>query len=181
MSIESKIDDLIAAVAANTEAVAAQTAIQERLLVGQQAALEKIDGGKAAATGKGKAATSRAKKAEEDKKKPADTESQEEDAKTASTEKDVEDEDFATYAKAWLNSVKDGSAEYKRRGKLLMGILAHFGAGKMSELDKKNHHKALFFLKRDEAGMVVEFDADYDFDGDPAQDESDGDFSGALD
>lgn len=182
MSLEAKIEELTGAVTALAEIVKSQVAIQERLVAGQAAALEKIEGGKEKATttrrtraAKDEPEAAPAPKAEE----PAPTASGAEDAASASSEpKKVS---FADYAKAWLNSQEQGSAEYKRRGKLLMSILGNFGAGKISEVDEKHHTAAVFFIKRDEAGKPIDFDAEYDFAGDPAQDVEDDDAASAFD
>lgn len=183
MSLETKIEELTGAVSALSALVATQVAIQERLVAGQAAALEKIDAGKdkvAAAPRRSRAAkeepeaTATPKTAE-----PAPTESGAEDADSASNKPAAYS--FADYTKAWLNSQEQGSAEYKRRGKLLMSILGNFGAGKISEVDEKHHAAAVFFVKRDEAGKTIEFDAEYDFAGDPAQELEADDAAGAFD
>lgn len=78
---------------------------------------------------------------------------------------------FAVAAKTWLDQKEQGSAEYKVRGKTIMGILGNFGAAKMSEFPAENEDKAMFYLKRAVSGLTINFDAEYDFEGDPKQDE----------
>jgi hypothetical protein len=62
-----------------------------------------------------------------------------------------------------------------------MSILGNFGAGKISEVDEGNHAAAVFFIKRNEAGKAIDFDADSDFAGDPAQEADADDAAGAFD
>ncbi len=180
MSLEAKIEALTGAVTALGVLIERQVAIQERLAAGADAALAKMEGGSPAAAGKAsrgrpkketEAATETPKPSEE----PADTASQEPAADSAS-------ESFPTFSKSWLDGAEQGSDEYKRRGKLLMGILGNFGAGKIKELDEKHHAAAIFYIKRDQSGKKINFEAEYDFAGDPAQDEpADEDFGGAFD
>jgi len=67
--------------------------------------------------------------------------------------------------------VEQGSDDYKARGKTIMGILANFGAAKMSELEAADEDKAMFYLKRAAKGVAINFEAAYDFDGAPDQPE----------
>ena len=181
--MEAKIEELTGQVTALTEIITRQVAVQERLAAGAAAAMEKIEGGKAAATGgEGKATRTRRTAAAEPKADaPAPTESGEAAAEAASSEPEPKVVTFKDYAQNWLNAAEKGSDEYKRRGKHLMGILGNFGAGKISEVDEKNHAAAIFYIKRDEAGKPVDFSAAYDFAGDPAQDVEDDDVGGAFD
>lgn len=195
MSLEAKIEELTGAVAALTAIVTSQVAIQERLAAGAQIALEKIEGGKAAAgAAEGKATRTRKPKEEaapepkaEKVEEPASTESGEAAAASASSDDEVP---FADFAKKWLMGVKDldpkdktskGYPEYQRRGKFLMQILGHFGVAKAPELPEEKHLAAKFYIERFKAGKEVDFDAAYDFTGAPDQEVGDDDDFGGFD
>jgi hypothetical protein len=175
------------ALTANTEAMTALAAVmekmihnQEGLLAGQQAALEKV-----AAGNPDKPTRGRPKKAETEavvqpektdtpptSEKPADTESGEQSVATAADAADAPAAPpFKDVSKKWLDKAEKGTDEHKKRGVAIMGILGHFGAGKMSELKPEDEDKAMFFLKRHVKGLPVNYDAPYDFAGDPLQDE----------
>jgi hypothetical protein len=187
MSLEAKIEELIAALTKNSS-------LLERVVAGQEAALAKIDAGnpKGATTARTRssaAATAAASKPKDEEA--ASTGSGEADVASVTSEKAAEKPvekkpaasekvGFGVFAKDWLgDKTSDG---YKDRGKHLMGVLANFGAGKIAEVSEKNEEAALFFLKRFTAGKPINFDVEYDFSGDPAQDETAGDdFGGAFD
>ena len=181
MSLEAKIEELTGTVAALIAIVEKQVGIQERLAAGAAAAMEKMESGKAGAA-EGKATRTRKPKDAEAEATPTPKPA-EEPAPTASGAEDAasvaSDVSFGEFAKKWMNDVpnldtKDKSSagypEYQKRGKLLMGILGHFGVAKVGELPEEKHSKAKFFIERSIAGKEVDFDADYDFAGDPAQD-----------
>lgn len=181
MSLEAKIEELTGTVAA-LSALMERTAVnQERLLAGQEKAIEAVKAGNpSTATTRG-----RKKAAEADTSSaPADTASQAEGAETASegnaaAETAKEEKPaaaastikFGDAAKKWLDKAEKGTDEYKSRGSKIMAILGNFGAGKMSEVKDEDEAKAMFFLKRTVKGLPVTFDAAYDFEGSFDQDE----------
>jgi len=177
MSLESEIAELRGTVTALTEIMTQQVAVQERLLAGQQAAIATVAAGNPGTTGK----RTRKPKEEADtpttSDAPADTASGADDAGSASEEQapkpaaDAPKAGFSVNAKKWLDKVEQGSDDYKARGKTIMGILANFGAAKMSELEAADEDKAMFYLKRAAKGVAINFDAAYDFDGAPDQPE----------
>lgn len=180
MSLETEIAELRGTVTALTALLAESNVIHERLLAGQQAAIATVAAGNPATTGK------RTRKAKDDtpttSDAPADTASGADDAGSASEEQAPKVEPkpateakekltFSVAAKKWLGKEEQGSDAYKARGKTIMGILANFGAGKMSELEAADEDKAMFYLKRAVKGLTINFDAAYDFDGAPDQPE----------
>jgi len=187
MSLEAKIEELTGAVTALVEIIKQDTIIKERLLAGQSKAIETVAAGNPAAPAK------RGRKSKEEtaadtqttSAEPADTASGADDADSASDEAPVaakadpkpaadapkEKMTFSVAAKKWLDKEEQGSDAYKARGKTIMGILANFGAAKMSELEAGDEDKAMFYLKRVASGLTINFDAAYDFAGDPKQDE----------
>lgn len=196
MSIESKIDELVAALTANTEIVQKQIAIQERLAAGAQAAMEKMESGKPATTGRGRKAKDTPPTSEE----PAATESGADAADSASETPtptpapaaEKPKPTFADFCKKYLGEPTDegGKEAYQQRGKTLMSVLANFGAGKIGELDAKHQKTAAWYIKRAKAGLPINFEAEYDFAGPVDQPEpgaaaaaaeSDDEFGGAFD
>lgn len=185
MSLETKIEELTGAVTALTAIITQQVAVQERLLAGQSKAIETVAAGNPAAPAK------RGRKAKETEAEatdtpntsdaPADTASGAEDAGSVSEEPapkadpkpaaEKEKMTFSVAAKKWLDKEEQGSDAYKARGKTIMGILANFGAAKMSELEAADEDKAMFYLRRAAKGLTINFDAAYDFDGAPDQPE----------
>lgn len=149
----------------NTAALERVAANQEKLIAGQQAAIEKIDAGKG---GKPPAAT-----------KAADKTTTKETGKPAA--KTVSDEDVKNAAVAYMTAVTSGmsaeDAKAKKNGEckqVLSAILEHFGVGGKltgpeSKLDADQRKQAKFYLDRKAAGLKVDLNADYDFDGDPKQ------------
>lgn len=174
MSLEAEITELRGSVAALTEVVKAQTAISERLLAGQQAAIEKLEAAKPASSG---TRTRKPKDEPQGNAEPAATESGAADAKTASEEKsflpDVKDADgLKAHVGAWTGATEDADERAKRVG-VLKAMAEHFGcAPKFAELaaDSDRLKQSLFFIERAKAGLPIDFSADYDFAGDPKQD-----------
>jgi hypothetical protein len=181
MSLEAKIEELSGTVAALTALMQQQVTIQERLLAGQEKALATV------AEGNPTTATKRGRKPKDadtqtTSEEPADTASGAGDAESASDAPgtaDAADETppaadkpkltFGGAAKKWLEKEAAGTDAYKARGKTIMGILANFGAAKMSELNEADEPKAMFYLKRAAKGCTINFDAAYDFAGEPDQ------------
>lgn len=160
---------LEAALAANTEALTAHTEVmkavvanQERLLAGQQAAIEKIEAPKATR------ARTKDEPSKETKAEPV-KETKVEPVKAAA---DTTDDDIKAAAAAWTN----GASQEARMDAAckMKSVLEHFGVGGKltgpeSKLDADMRKQTVFFIKRWAAGLPVDFNADYDFDGDPKQ------------
>lgn len=68
---------------------------------------------------------------------------------------------------AWFSETDDEAERNARRG-FVQKIVEHLGK-RVSELDEDGRRKAIFFLRRKQAGLTVDFGANYDFSGDPQQ------------
>ena len=173
MSLEAKIEQLTGTITALTEVLKQTVANQERLVAGQQAAIDKIEAGKA---DKPATRTRRSKKEEEPAEdkgndEPADTASGADDAKTASEV--PSGAEIFEHVKGMLGKLKDKDAKrHAAVGSTLVAAVKDvFGGKKLPELtDEDDRKKAWFFVRRLEAGKDVDLSAEYDFDGDPAQD-----------
>ena len=90
----------------------------------------------------------------------------------AKTEAAVTQEMLKTEALALRNGTEDAALRAKY-GEFLVAMTAHFGAKALTGPDGLNDpdqlNQAIFFVKRKATGAEVDFGADYDFDGDPAQ------------
>lgn len=179
MSLEQKIEELTGTISALVAVMERTAANQERLLAGQEKAIEAVKAGNPTTATRGRKAKEATPTPNEE---PADTASGAGDAKTASEpaeEKKADPEPapaaekatFGVAAKKWMDKEEKGTDAYKARGAKVVGILAHFGAGKMSELKDEDDAKAMFFLKRTAKGLPVNFEAAYDFDGPADQEE----------
>lgn len=138
---------------------------QDRLLAGQQNAIEKIEAGKPATT-----------RTRKPKEKPAAAEAEE---KPAAAEAVVETpaafftvpatvDAFKEYVGAWTGEVDKESPERAKRVDLLRAIASNFGVGaKFPELFP-HVKEAVWYIERSKAGLPVDFKADVDFDSDPA-------------
>jgi|GEM_PF-1947509 len=183
---------LEAALAAHAEVIAANTAetrrnndFLERVIAGQAAALEKIETPKAPRTTKkadapapASDAPSTAPAAEAPASAPTP-----EAASSAATE--VSDADVRNAAVAWMAKVdpageadpsKKDMAKRTECAAFLGDILNWMGfpagakiTGPDATLSAEQRQQAVFFINRRAAGLTVDFSADYDFDGDPAQ------------
>lgn len=67
----------------------------------------------------------------------------------------------------WFASTND-EAERNARRAFVGEIVKKFGK-RVGELDEDGRTKAIFWLRRKQAGLEVDFDAAYDFSGDPQQ------------
>lgn len=166
MSIEALIERHI-------EALEKNTATLERVIAGQQAALDKIEAPKTPRTTKktepAPAAAETPAAAPAADPAPAATETA---ATTAPAADVVTDEQLKAAALKWM----DGKPQEARleAAKKMNDILAYFGVGGKltgpeSKLDDDQRKQAKFFIERWAAGLTVDFSAEYDFDGDPTQ------------
>jgi len=165
---------LEAALLENTKALTALVGImtqtqanQERLLAGQQAAIDKIEGAKASgrATPKDKTVDKPSETKTETKTEPK-TETK---AKTGT----VTDDMVKAAAAAWTNgkTTEEKKALFTKVNEMLdfFGLAGSKITGPESKLDDEQRKQTLFFIKRWSEGLEVNFSADYDFDGDPCQ------------
>jgi hypothetical protein len=167
MSLEATIQALIVVQEKNTDAL-------ERLLAGREDALEQLkNAASPAATG----TRSRAKKVDtvaetvvENGAAAAAT-----TAATASVETktvarpvDATNDELKARIAAWLGTDPAQQAERKPQ---LAALLAQLGspavAGEKSTITDEQRYHATFYVERFKAGLPVDFGADYDFDGDP--------------
>ncbi len=166
MSTELTVAALFEGMTALTTSLNRVAENQERLLAGQQAALDKIEGGKATTT-----RTRRTKADDAAEQTPAAEQVQPEPEPVKSFLPDVTDEaSLKAYVSAWTGAVE--GADRAKRVELLKAISAHFGVEpKFAPLsaDAARLKQVLFFIERSKAGQPVDFGADYDFAGDPAQ------------
>lgn len=167
---------LEALLAENTAALTAQTAILERVLLGQEAAMAKLEG--VTTTRR-----PRATKAAEDavmaagnlvaacvaevssESTPAATGTQADAAVSAS---DPTQDDLKALAMKWRGTATDDATKAKQN-ELLVAIVAKIGAKKLSgpegPTDPDQIRQAMFYIERASAGLPVDLNADYDFDG----------------
>lgn len=183
MSIETLLQENTAAVLTLAEAIKAQTAITERVVLGQQAAIEKLEGAKAAATGTrtrrkaGDDAPSTPAAEDAGNAAPADTASGAAVASNASEPKTnavLDADGMKALCGAFTKAAAD-DADRAARVAWLKSLAGYFfpngdvvgTAALVATPD--NAKKAEFFIERKKAGLDVDFGAEYDFDGDPKQ------------
>lgn len=179
MSIEERL-------AENTAAINRNSDLLERVVAGQAAAIEKIEGAKPSRT-KPAAAAPAATPAAEPAQTPAAAEPAATPAAAAAEPTpaaaaapaivEVSDDDVKAAALAWMAKVDPTGTDMAKKtecAQKLTEIVAYFGldgklTGPQSKLDAEQRQQALFFINRWAAGLTVDFSADYDFDGDPTQ------------
>ncbi|MBB5986007.1 hypothetical protein [Sphingobium lignivorans] len=172
MALEEALLEATKGMAALTEMLKITAQNQERLIAGQAAAIEKVQPETRTRT--------RAKKDEPTPAAaPAETETAEapppastDSSPTFTTE--VSDDELKIVASTYLAGEKDKGMEALQIAKdFIPSIAAEFGSPKLcgpeSKLTPAERVKAWFFLKRKSAGLPVDFNGDYDFDGDPTQ------------
>jgi len=162
------IADLLAGFAALTEVTKANTAILERVVAGQEAALAKLEGTKPATTGRG-----RPKKDETPagNVEPAATETPAAAAESAyEAPKITTSDELKAYISAWTGGAPNDEDRAKRV-QLLKGIAAKYGVNPNFTELLPHAAKAVFLVDRAKALGVdgVDLGADYDFAGHPEQ------------
>lgn len=84
----------------------------------------------------------------------------------------ISDDTIRDLAGGWLKATDD-KAERAVRSDFVKSMLAHFGTktlvGPDGIQDAEARGQAVFYLKRKVAGSAVDFNAEYDFDGEPNQ------------
>jgi len=153
MSIEEILTKLVTAVEANTAALGVLNA-------GRDAALAKLED--AAANGVvSKPATTRTRKAKEP------------EVVAAPAAPVVGDDDLRAAAGAYIGSAGEDKEARQALARNLKAITDHFGTstlvGETGLKDPDQKAQALFYIQRFGKGLTVDFGADYDFAGDPAQ------------
>ena len=172
------IEATLAALQANTAATEKNNELLERVIAGQTAAIDKIEAPKAA----------RAKK-ETAPEAPATTPTETPVAdpapatETVKPAVEVTDDELKNAALNWMADVDPAGAADPAKKDLakrtacadfFKAIVANFGlggtlTGPKSELSAEQRAQALFYIKRKAEGLTVDFNADYDFSGDPTQ------------
>lgn len=170
MSLELALAENTAVNAALTEVLKQVVGNQERLLAGQIAAIDKIDGVKSGGRA-GKKETP-APVAETPVAPPTVAETPAAPAAPAAPAPVVTDDQIKAAAHAWMTDKSE--ADRLAAAKFLGEIMTSFGVGGKltgpeSKLDDEQRRQALFFIQRKAAGLEVNFSADYDFTGDPTQ------------
>lgn len=175
MSLEALLAENTASMNALALALAAQTAVTERVVAGQAAAMAKLPDGGGTTTRKTKAekeAEAAAAKAAAGNGEPADTDNGAAAAANASNlPTDVEG--VKTVVSAFTSAV-EGEARAARVA-FLKSIASYFfpdgskvGSAAFAA-SPENIKKAVFFINRKKADLDVDFGAEYDFDGAPDQ------------
>ena len=175
MSIETLIEGHTAALNRNSD-------LLERVIAGQQAALDKIEGPKTTRAPKKTAESEGAAVTQAETPPPAAVVEEKPaavapvvetpPAAAAAAAPEVTDADIRAAATAWMDgtSVEERTAAAAK----MSTILAQFGVGGKltgpeSVLDADQRKQARFYIQRWAAGLTVDFGADYDFDGEPTQ------------
>lgn len=168
MSIEALMGDLTAALNKNST-------LLERVIAGQEAAMAKLEGSTAAPAARRTRKAADAPATEQgNESAPAATEQPVADAAAASepaAAATFTQDDLKAAAMGWRKAATEAKDEaaLKKQGELFLGIAAHFGSPKLtgpeSTLTSEQIKQAVFFTKRAQAGLSVDFSADYDFDG----------------
>lgn len=168
MAIETLLERIAVALEANT-------AVLEKLEAGREAALEQLQnkadtGTKAPRASRKKADETPATAGNGDN---ASTGSQEAAATPAADEPTISDDDIRGAAGTYIGGAGDNVENRKARAANIKRITDHFGSktlvGETGIQDAAQRAQALFYLRRFNAGCEVDFSAEYDFAGDPAQ------------
>lgn len=168
------LEQFIAALQENTATTAKNNELLERVVAGQNAAIEKIEAPKTQRK-KAEPETPAAAPAAETPAQP--------ETKTPVATTDVTDDELKAEALAWMADVDPaGAADPTKKdvakrtacADFFKAIVTNFGlngtlTGPKAELDGEQRAQALFYIRRRRAGLPVDFNAEYDFDGDPAQ------------
>jgi hypothetical protein len=199
IAIPNPVEMLLNGMADLTKALNLVAGNQERLIAGQAAAMEKLEGGATATSGRkprGSSSSSSSKPAEAAEPVVAAPVVETKPAvhvllasPNASTKKNAKGEDEATGAYraaaftreelknetiGWLGDTTD-AAERKARMEFVKAMADHFGVKQLLAADggisePEQFKQALFYLRRKRAGLAVNFSQDYDFDADPLAD-----------
>ena len=168
MSLELKIETLTATLARNNE-------LMEQLVATRQEGLAKIEalsdtkGGAedAAAAAEKPARRTRATKAE-----PAPAAKEEPKKVKASKHlPKLDDESIRAYMGEWMGTFKT-KEDRQPHVEFIKSVQEYFGTATLvgdTGIPLDDRKQAMFFIARHREGLPVNFDADYDFDGEPTQ------------
>jgi hypothetical protein len=182
MSIEAALAELTAALQENTKTSLAVLAAlnvtasnQERLIAGQGAAIDKVEAGKATPAPRTRKKATEEPAVMETGADVAEPVSEPEAKKPAA--RVITEDDLRTLAGEWLSAQTD-PAKRKEVGEFCKDVAENFGKKKLvgPVVEGKEHlgagiddpeelKQAWFFISRKQAGLPVDFKADYDFDG----------------
>jgi hypothetical protein len=171
MSIEAAIAELTAAVNANT-------AILQKLEAGREAALAQLQekGEKPASRSRRKPEEPAAGNAAGDAtggSAAASPPASPSPADAGSTGPTATEDEVRQVATNYIKGAGDNAENRKARADNIKSITDHFGtaalAGDNGIKDPEQRAQAVFYLKRFDAGLEVNFSAEYDFTGDPTQ------------
>lgn len=159
MSIDTALAELNTNILSLIAALKVTSEFQERLVAGQAAAIDKVEGAKT---------TRRStKKDEAPVVDPVVAETPKVDAAPTRV---VADADLRAAAAAYLKG--DGSDPTPRK-EFIASVMQELGTpmlcGDKSTLDDDGRKKADFYIRRKAEGLKVDFDAEYDFDGEVTQ------------
>ena len=167
MTTPITVESVLTNITALTAAITRQSDIQERLLAGQEAALAKLEGAKPARTPRAAKVTETAAPAAAEEPAP-----KEEPAAAVETQSFLPDvsslEKFEAFCKGWVVAAADAEAK-KDRVAFAKAVADNFGVeAKFPAMFPHAEQVAFYFLRKAE-GCKVDFNAEYDFTGDPAQ------------
>lgn len=185
MTLESALAENTASNTAVAAALAAHSGLlekvvvnQERLLAGQQLAIDKVEAATAGGTtaaGTRKRRTAAEIAADEAAAKAAADKAAEQPKEPTTEDTTALAAELRTTLTDWLAAVKKGSPEHGERGSFMVAVFTNFGAAKVSDIkDADALRQAIWFVKRKIAGKDVDFKVDYDFDSDPTQSDEGG-------
>lgn len=170
MSIEAALAENTASNLALAAAIAANTSILEKLEAGREAAVTALENkaDKPARTSRKKADEPAAGNGEA-----ASTGSQAGGATAAAEPTGPSDDELRNAATTYIQGAGEDKAQRSERGANIKSITDHFGTktlvGETGITGVEQRTQALFYLNRLAAGQPVDFSAEYDFAGDPAQ------------
>ena len=171
MSLEKVISELNANVLALHAVIGENSALLKATLESREQALAKLGAAPAA-----EEKPTRTRKSKTEDKPAAEEPKAEEPKKVAEEPKKAAKalpatEDLRTAFGGYLSGADD-ETEVNKRKAFVKAIISHFGK-KPAELgDTEEGKQALFYLARQEAGLKVDFNAEYNFDEDPLFDQS---------
>lgn len=161
MSLEQKIEKLTEALAKNNELLTA-------VVAGQKAAMTKLTEASTVTTTSNKAANTADNTTSTRRGRPPKVETPAKESKTTSSV-EFTNEMLKEATLPWMTAAKgDEKAAIKD---FLKALTTEFGVTKVTEIaDQDELKRALFYVARRKEGLEVDFNAEYDFDGEPTQD-----------
>lgn len=99
-----------------------------------------------------------------------DLEADAKDFQAAKAATEISEAEIRAAFGAWLNTFDTDDKKKAANAALIAPICQKFQSKNLVLLDQAGRRAALFYLARKQAGLEVDFNADYDFAGDPTQD-----------